>query len=218
MTNAKKCFVFGSAEAVIPSNGVPRNGENLYIAADRGYFSAKALGITPDVILGDFDSAPLTEEMQTCGAEIIRHPVEKDDTDLMLAIKTALERGFNDIHVIGCLGGERFDHSIATVQSLAYAAHNGARAYAYGKGEGGAVSVCTVIKDGFLKLSARKSGNVSILSMTESSEGVTVKGLKYSLTGAILSSFFPLGVSNSFVGQDALIEVENGTLLVIYDE
>ena len=145
METKKICYIFGSSEAVLPPFGVTRNGENLYIAADRGYLTAKVLGITPSVILGDFDSYPLTDEMRESGAEIIRHPVEKDDTDLMLAIKLALGRGYTDIEIIGCLGGERFDHSIATLQSLAYVAENGGIAYAYGRGEDGRVTAATVI-------------------------------------------------------------------------
>ena len=218
MENQKICYIFGSSEAVLPPFGVTRNAENLYIAADRGYLTAKALGIIPSVILGDFDSYPLTDEMRESGAKIIRHPVEKDDTDLMLAIKLALGRGYTDIEIIGCLGGERFDHSIATLQSLAYVAENGGTAYAYGRGEDGRVTAATVINGkNDLRLKARANGNVSVFAMTEKAEGVTVKGLKYEVTGAIMSAFFPLGVSNSFVGTDAVISVENGSLLIIYD-
>ena len=217
MENKRICYIFGSAEAALPPLGVTRNRESLYIAADRGFVSATDIGITPDVILGDFDSFPLTEEMKNSGAEIIRHPVEKDDTDLMLALKLGLERGYREFNIIGCLGGERFDHSIATVQSLAYATEQGAAAFAYGYGEKKAVSCATVIRNGSLTLSARSAGNVSVFSLSEISEGVSVTGLKYEVTGAVLRSCFPLGVSNSFVGKGARISVENGTLLIIYD-
>jgi len=220
-TSKKFCYIFGSAEAVLPSeaiNGVTRNPENLYIAADRGFVSMKALGLSPDVILGDFDSCPLTDEMRSCGAEIIRHPVEKDDTDLMLAIKLGLYRGYTEFIIVGCLGGERFDHSIATVQSLAYVADAGGIAYAYGKGENGSLICATVIKNGLIELKARDSGYVSVFALTDKAEGVSITGLRYELTGASLTSSFPLGVSNAFVGKNATVTVENGTILIIYNQ
>ena len=213
----KKCYIFGSAEAIIPFDLTP-NPENLYIAADRGFVSMTALGLAPDIISGDFDSYPLTDEMVKSGAQIIRHPIEKDDTDLMLAIKLGFDRGCTDFVIIGCLGGERFDHSIATVQSLAYIVERGGSAVAYGKGEDGGCLTLTAIKNGQLGLSAQKNGTVSVFALSEKAEGVSITGLKYELTGASLSSSFPLGVSNSFVGNTAKISVKNGTLLVIYNQ
>ena len=217
----KKCYIFGSAEAVLPlkyTNGVTRNPQNLYIAADRGFVSMRAMGLTPDIISGDFDSSPLTDEMRSSGAEIIRHPVEKDDTDLMLAIKLGFERGYTDFVIVGCLGGERFDHSIATLQSLAYIAEQGGSAVAYGEGEDGCCLTVTAVKNGEIELEAQKRGTVSVFALSEKAEGVSITGLKYELTDATLISDFPLGVSNSFVGKKASVGVKNGTLLVIYNQ
>ena len=215
----KVCYIFGSCEAAQNAFDLTRNRENaLFIAADNGFNEMKRIAITPDIILGDFDSAPLTEEMKNCGASIVRHPVEKDDTDLMLAIKVAFERGYRDFIIFGCLGGDRFDHSIATLQSLAYIASHGGKATAFGKGDNGKVLCATVIKDSRIEFSSEMSGYVSVFSTVEKSEGVTLKGLKYPLTGATVSSFFPLGVSNAFTGEQSSIEVKNGTLLILYNK
>lgn len=216
MNKGKKCYVFGSAEAVYPKEAVVPDKGSLYIAADGGYSSMKAASIVPSVILGDFDSCELTDEMKKLGAEIIVHPIEKDDTDLMLAIKLGFERGYTDFVIVGCLGGARFDHSIATLQALGYVVNNGGSAVAYGKGEDGAVMCAQAIKDGSITLPSRENGHVSVFSLSERSEGVSINGLKYSVAGAILTPFFPLGVSNSFVGREASISVDKGTLIVIY--
>ena len=215
MNKGKKCYVFGSAEAVYPKNTVFDN-DSLYIAADGGYSSMRMASIVPDVILGDFDSCALTDEMKGLGAEIIVHPIEKDDTDLMLAIKLGFERGCTDFIIVGCLGGARFDHSIATLQALGYVVNNGGKAIAYGVGEDGEVMCAQAVKDGSLTLPSREKGHVSVFSLSEKAEGVCIDGLKYSVAGAILTPFFPLGVSNSFIGREATVSVEKGTLIVIY--
>ena len=209
------CYIFGSCEPAI-SNAPEKSNGSLFIAADNGFNRMKAIHLSPDVIIGDFDSAPLTDEMKVSEAQIIRHPTEKDDTDLMLAIKLGFSRGFKDFRIYGCIGGERFDHSVATLQSLSYVAQNGGRATAYGKG-GNKRYALTVIKNSSLKLKKTDSGYVSVFSLCEKSEGVSISGLKYSLSDATLTSAFPLGASNGFCGSEAEISVENGVLLVIYD-
>lgn len=88
-------------------------------------------GLTPDLLLGDFDSLHTVPDF----AYIRRVPVEKDDTDMMLAIKEGLARGETEFHLYGGMGGRRTDHTIANLQCLLYLAAHGARGWLYGDGE-----------------------------------------------------------------------------------
>ena len=200
----KTCYIFSAAE------GLPKNFEkqcdDIVIAADAGYRHLEKMGIVPDIVLGDFDSLEFVPNV----SEIIKHPVKKDDTDTMLAVKTGLERGFKRFVLYGCVGG-RLDHTLANIQTLNFIAQNGGSGYIYGEDYG-----ITAIKDSSITFSEEQTGNVSVFSADTVSVGVTIKGLLYELEGASLSSNFPLGVSNEFIGKESVISVEKGTLCIIF--
>lgn len=210
----KTCRIFGSA----PINGAPLKPENedLVIAADGGYDALMRFGITPDIVLGDFDS--LAGGYPTGGFggkfEVVRHPIEKDDTDTGLAVKVGFERGYKSFELYGCLGGERFDHSIATIQILAFIAENGGVGVAFD----GDTRV-TVIKNGEKTFDDGLAGDLSVFAFGGKCTGVTLENVKYTLENASLCPSFPLGVSNSFIkGRKARVSVQSGTLLVIWKE
>ncbi len=201
MSNAA-CFIFGAG----PFFGLvetPRPGDRV-LAADGGYRHCLAAGLTPDLLLGDFDSLDdLPPEL-----EAKKFPVEKDDTDTMLAIKLGLELGHRVFHLYGGTGG-RMDHTLANLQALAYLAQAGARGYLYD-----ARYVFTAIQNDRLFLPARKEGIFSVFCLGAEARGVSISGAQYPLRGAPLSPFFPLGVSNHFQGQTVEISVEDGCLLI----
>lgn len=122
------------------------------IAADKGLVHLEAQGIRPDLIVGDFDSLGRVP----AGDNILRHPVEKDDTDTMLAVKTALDRGMGTIVFYGCLGG-RLDHTYANLQTLTYLAQRGGQGWLLGDG-----TVVTAVENGRLDLPAGLRGAVSV--------------------------------------------------------
>ncbi len=177
------------------------------ICADGGYDTAKSLGITPDLFVGDMDSVQNLPD----GCEKILSPVEKDDTDTMLAAKLALARGCRDITIIGGLGG-RLDHTIANIQTLLYCTLHGARARL-----AGASDSAFVIKDERVSVPAKK-GYISVFALTEKCEGVTLKGLRYPLCDALVTNSFPIGVSNEFCEPVAEISVRSGCLLVVFSD
>jgi len=199
-----KCLIFcaggfaGLYEPIAPDDSV--------IAADGGLVHTEALGLTPDLILGDFDSLGYIPEGSTV------FPVEKDDTDAMLAVKQGLELGYTEFLLYGSLDGPRLDHSIANFQALQYLADRGARGILVGK-----TQTVILVKDGTLTLPARDKGIVSVFCMGQDATGVTIRGLKYALENGTLTAGFPLGVSNHFIGSPAEISVEKGSLLLIYD-
>ena len=180
--------------------------EDLVIAADGGLRHTKALGLTPDTILGDFDSLGFVPE----GGEVF--PVEKDDTDAMLAIRCGLDRGCRRFVIYGGLDGERLDHTLANYQALQYLADREAEGYLVGR-----KYLVTVVKNGKLSFAAEAKGIISLFCLGPDAEGVTLRGLKYPLEEGILSSGFPLGVSNHFAGEKAEMSVKNGSLLVLWD-
>ena len=186
-------------------HGLAEPVEGTVIAADGGLRHLGQLGLTADVIIGDFDSLGYVPQ----NANVF--PVEKDDTDAMLAVRKGLELGCDRFVLYGALEGPRLDHTVANFQTLQFLADRGAQGFLVGKD-----TVVTVIKNGSLVLPALQEGIVSVFCMGRDAVGVTIEGLQYPLENGMLSAGFPLGVSNHFVGKEAKISVEDGSLLVLY--
>lgn len=200
----RECVIFCAAEC----DGLARpiGPESFVIAADGGLRHTEKLGIAPDAVLGDFDSLGFCPE----GANVF--PVEKDDTDAMLAVRLGLERGCGEFLLYGSLDGPRLDHTVANFQTLQFLAEHGAAGYLIGN-----TTMVTVVKNGKITFPAGLSGTISAFCMGPDAVGVTEKGLFYGLENGTLSSGFPLGVSNHFTGEAAEISVKNGSLLVLWE-
>ena len=176
----------------------------LVIAADGGLRHTQALGIAPDVVLGDFDSLGYVPQNATV------FPVEKDDTDAMLAVRHGLARNCRDFLIYGGLEGKRLDHTVANLQTLQFLADRGAKGWLIGKDQ-----VVTVVRNGGLSFLPGANGILSLFCMGADARGVTLEGFQYPLTDGDLSAGFPLGVSNHFTGAPGRISVREGSLLVI---
>ena len=199
------CYIVGAAPLgdALPD---PQAGDYL-IAADAGYASLEAAGLEPDFVMGDFDSlgaAPEHPNVET-------HSVIKDDTDLMLAVRWALEQGWRRFRIYGALGGKRLDQTLASLQTLRFLKEHGADGLLIGDGWNVAL-----LQNGALRFPAEAEGWLSLFTSGDRAEGVTLRGLKYELTGAELTCTFPLGVSNEFLGRTATIFVEKGSLFVLW--
>ena len=198
------CIVFCAAgfDALVE----PVASDDLIIAADGGFVHTQKLGITPDIILGDFDSLGYTPDRANV------FPVEKDDTDAMLAVRRGLQLGYRKFVLYGSLDGPRLDHTVANCQTLQFLADRDAAGYLVGSGQ-----LVTVVKNGSLTFPAGMEGTISVFCMGKDAEGVTLEGLYYPLENGTLTAGFPLGVSNHFTGAAAAITVRNGSLLVVWD-
>ena len=183
----------------------PVDETEYLIAADGGLTHMQKLGLTPNMILGDFDSLGYVPQ----GAQVF--PVEKDDTDAMLAARKGLELGCKRFLLYGSLDGGRLDHTVANFQTLQFLTDRGAEGYLIG-----CDYIATVVKDGAVTFEENCEGVLSVFCMGRDAEGVTIKGAKYELENGSLSAGFPLGVSNQFVGEKVRICVKNGSLLVLY--
>lgn len=197
------CYVIGAAKrcAVLSPQA-----DDLVIAADGGLRHVEMQGVTPDLIVGDFDSLGTPP----VGENVAVYPVEKDDTDVMLALKLGWERGFREFRLLAGTGG-RSDHTIANLQALLWLAVRGGRGVLVGEGE-----CFTVLRDGVLTFPPRDEGIVSVFAFGGEARGVTLSGLQYPLRDGVLSPDFPLGVSNHFIGDAARIAVSDGALLVCW--
>lgn len=200
------CYVFGAGEYY---GAVPSLEQDAFvIAVDGGLAYLKGQGIKADLLIGDFDSLGEPPE----GEAVLRFPQEKDDTDMLAALKAGLERGFQTFHIYGGTGG-RFDHTMANIQCLAYLASVGGRGYLYGRD-----TVTTALGAGSIAFPADAKGLLSIFAHTERVTGVYEEGLKYALANKTLENTYPLGVSNEFIGLPSNIKVKSGILMVMYPQ
>jgi len=205
VSNVGKCIIFCAAG--FDCLAEPLKSDDFIIAADGGMVHTKKLGILPHEILGDFDSLGYTP----AGANVF--PVEKDDTDAMLAVRRGLELGYREFVLYGSLDGPRLDHTVANFQTLQYLADHGAAGYL-----AGCNYIVTVVQNGSISFPADAKGTVSVFCMGADAEGVTLEGLYYPLKQGTLTAGFPLGVSNHFTGKAAKISVTQGSLLVLWDK
>lgn len=197
------CIFAGSPEIGLPCLPIPDDA--FYLCADSGLRLAQSLGITPHMVLGDFDSLDSFPEH----LPHITAPVEKDDTDTMLAVRYALEHQYRDIRIFGAFGG-RLDHTFANIQTLRFLSSHGAAGVLVGTNDyaylhtGGTLSFGKL--DGF---------SFSVFALTDSAEDITLTGTKYPLRHAPLHADFPLGVSNQITGESAEVSCGSGLLLII---
>ncbi|MBQ8603859.1 MAG: thiamine diphosphokinase [Oscillospiraceae bacterium] len=205
----KRCVIIGAVEIDFPLENYIRDTD-FVICADRGWQNAVAHGIKPDMIVGDFDSSPQPEN---AGADITVLPVVKDDTDTYYVARYAVEHGFTDVLLRGVIGGRRFEHTIANIQTLLYLARNRVNATAIT-----AYSQIMVIENGSISLPDMGDKFFSLFSLGDRAEGVSIKGAKYPLDNYTLNNFYPIGVSNEFIGETVEISVEKGSLLLIISD
>ena len=198
------CIIFcaGGFDRLI----APLGKNDCILAADGGLTHVRDLGLQPHGVLGDFDSLGYIPE----GAKIF--PVEKDDTDAMLAVRHGLSLGYRRFLLYGSLDGPRLDHAVANFQTLQFLADHGAVGYLIGLD-----TIATVVKNSTRNFPAGTDGILSVFCMGPDAKGVTLSGLSYPLTDGTLTSGFPLGVSNHFTGEPAAVTVTDGSLLVLYD-
>ena len=192
------------------SSSCPPEGlqtDDVIVCADSGLDYARRCGLSPSVVLGDFDSY---QGQLPSDAELIRLPAEKDDTDAMFAVRLGLQRGIREFLIAGGIGG-RLDHTLGAVQTLNYIVSRGARAsMSDGK-------QYVEVLDGPTERIYIADGKkyCSLIALSPRVEGITLQGFKYPLTEGWLSYDYPLGVSNEIVSRRACLSLTKGRLAVI---
>ncbi len=199
----KVCYLVGAGEVV----ALPDIGENdLLIAVDGGLHACLSQGKMPALLVGDLDSlcnVPLPK------IPVLRFPVKKDETDTYLAYLEGKKRGYSHFEIYGGLGG-RADHTVANLQLLRRIA-----------GEGNTAALVSAdarmlaFSNGAVELSAYAGQSLGVFALTEVCEGVSIAGAAYPLQNGTLKNDFPLGVSNTALGETVFVSVKKGSLLVV---
>lgn len=183
----------------------PADGD-LVLAADGGLRHTEALGLTPHGILGDFDSLGYIPKGSTV------FPVEKDDTDAMLAVRRGYEQGCRRFLLYGAMDGPRLDHTVANFQALAWLASRGAQGYLVGE-----TYLAAVLPPGRVRFQKEAEGILSLFCLGAPVEGLTIRGLQYPLENHTLTPDFPLCVSNHFQAEPSEISWIQGLPLILWD-
>lgn len=212
-TKKGKCIIVAAGDLTVSEMDISEG--DLVIAVDGGLEYCRALGVEPDLVLGDFDS--VGEELlaqvelweRSDPERVVRLKPEKDDTDTLAAVRVALERGYNSFLLYGAMGG-RLEHTIANIQCLLFLRHHGAVGYMMDAG-----GMCFVLEDEERHFGASMRGYLSLFSLGEKAEGVNIRGMKYELNDATVTNDFPIGISNEFMGQEATVSVRQGQLMGI---
>ncbi len=203
----KICYIAGAYYENNDICPLPTN-DDILIAADGGYKFLNAHNLTPDYIMGDFDSLGYIPKEQNTTV----FPSEKDDTDMNIAYFKGKSLGYKNFVLLGGMGG-RYDHLYSNFQLLTKISKDGGRALLVGGGR-----AVTAISNSSITIPASKKGFISVFSASDASSGVTIKGLKYTADNITLTNDYPLGVSNEFIGSDARISVKNGSLIIMWYE
>ena len=183
---------------------------DLKIAVDKGLEAFEGTGVTPNLLVGDMDSvSPEALARVTQTTQVERLPAQKDDTDGVYALDTAIARGADRITILGALGG-RMDHALANLMLLARAHEKGAYAEILD------AQMRIVRIDGEIELTGAKGDTFSLLPLGTAT-GVTISGCQYHAEEPLtLTGSYPLGVSNVVSEDEAKVAVESGDLLLFH--
>ena len=204
----QKCMIIG-ASPILDGRVFQEFDPKDYfvICADGGYETALKLGLVPDLVVGDFDSA---QKRPPASLRTLVLPVEKDVTDTMFAALKGLAKGLRDFVLLGCLGGPRFDHSLASIETLLYLRDHGAWGFLADER-----TKVLLLREEKLRITKLKGATVSVFPYGCPTCTVSYTGLQYPLTrGSLTVGGLLMGVSNSIVSDDAEIKVHSGTALV----
>lgn len=207
------CILIGAGDLTVSE--IPMEENDICIAVDAGYEYCKLLEITPDYILGDFDSI---SEKEAEGVAVIAKqeedkvivlPVEKDDTDMLAALKLGLSQGYQSFRIYGGMGG-RIEHTIANIQCLLYLKEHNAVGYLM-DGTG----MILVAKDEEISFQDSMDGYMSLFSLGERAT-VSIENMKYLLQEHEITNSFPIGISNEFIlGEKGKVTVHKGAVVMI---
>lgn len=183
---------------------------DFIVCADGGARHLYNLGIKPDILIGDFDSidADLLEEYKKTGVEIIKYPVQKDLTDMELAIECAAGRGASRIFIMGAFG-TRIDHTLSNLHLLHRILDSGLEAALIDEN-----NTVYLIKDK-IKIKRKENYKLSLIPATLIVEGIYTGGLAYPLADASMRMGTTIGISNEFTSDEAWVSIRKGRLYVV---
>jgi thiamine pyrophosphokinase len=181
--------------------------DDFIIAADGGTRHALALGLVPNIIIGDLDSLPSTFDLRTFNGEVLQFSKDKNETDLELAIQHALTLNPEQIIILAALGG-RLDQTIGNIALIL----------------GPSSSVLRLddsIEEVFFchdncEINGAVGDIVSLIPWQGEVTGVVSTNLKWPLRNETLYPQKTRGISNEMLGNKAAVQISSGLLLVIH--
>ncbi len=213
----------GFKKAIVVANGTPQMGQAvrnvlehaadaLVICADGGAEVALKMGLYPHIVVGDMDSVdPNTlDTLEVAGAELLRFPPDKDETDLELALLEAAERGATDIFILAAMGA-RIDHTLSNLYLLTLPALQNCIVYLVDDNQS-----VWVVQPGTHPLRGAIGDTVSLIPFQGDAQGITTHGLQYPLSDETLYLGPARGVSNVIISPEASVTFKSGTLLIIH--
>ena len=202
----KRCWICGAGD--FTSRLLSPKAEDLVLAADGGLAFLQKAGIVPSHILGDFDSLGYLPQ----GDNVTSFPPEKDDPDMLLAVKYGMERGCDTFYIYGSLGG-RLAHTVSNVQALRYLSEQGRHGFLV-DGQ----TVVTLIRNECVRFDAGCRGYLSVFPHGGAAEGVTISGMKYNVEDFTMTADSMRGLSNEFADGPGEISVQRGALLLLWED
>jgi thiamine pyrophosphokinase len=180
------------------------------ICADGGSRHVLALGMTPQMVIGDMDSLPpeMLDNLLESGCRILRYPARKDQTDTELALRYTLDQKPEEIEIYGALGG-RIDHTLANISLLIMAAREGIKTRIIDE-----TTELFVVSEG-AEIRGTPEDIVSLFPLTTKVKGITLEGFEYPLQKATMAIGKPYGISNRLLGNRGAVSVSAGYLLVV---
>ncbi len=221
MKQQGKCIIIGAGDFTVCE--IPDYNEELdtVIAVDGGLMYCGLIGLEPDIIIGDFDSLDeeFTQALLLIEAnypdKVLRLKPEKDDTDMLVALKWGLAKGYRSFHIYAGLGG-RLEHSIANIQCLLYLERQGAEGCLF-EGDGCIfVMACTETSPEKTKrFQPTMEGYLSLFSLERESV-VTIENMKYPLSRHTVTNDYPIGISNEFLpGKSGNVTLHSGAVALL---
>lgn len=211
-SKVKRAIIFANGELVdaAAAKDLIQPGD-LLVAADGGMNHMARLGLKPNLLVGDLDSIEpgLLHQLQDQGVRILRHPVEKDETDLELALITLVQEGYHELRLVGALGG-RLDHTLGNLFLLLLPELKDCD-----------VRLVDGLQEVFLireeaVIYGQPDDIVSLLPLLGPAVGVVTNGLYYPLKAETLKPERTRGVSNVMLGEHAQVRLKTGCLLCIH--
>ena len=187
--------------------------DRFIIACDKGYYYINMAGYSPDLVVGDFDSADsdLYEQLMRDGKEVIKLNPIKDDTDIEAALQYAFECTKGDIIIIGAIGG-RLDHTLGNVALLGMGLNHNRKIYLV---DGlNRLQMIKAPEKITIKKASQHGKYISVFPYMGPVSGLTMEGFKYPLSDATLEGFNTLTVSNEIVDETATISIGEGYLII----
>lgn len=211
-TNSVLIITGGRIEEKFLRDLLNREQFSMIIAADHGLVATEKLGISPDYIVGDFDSVPeaLLQRYLDSSTPIETFPREKDKTDTQIAIEAALFHKATSIVLVGATGS-RLDHTMANIHLLLLPLQLNINACIMDE-----YNKIYLRQESFQIVKSKQHGDyVSLLPFGEEVNGLTLTGFHYPLNRITLSAGSSLGISNEIIDEVAEVEFVEGILLVI---